>query len=72
MHNRVKKKTHEQTRRPGDLIISRNSYGQCLVSIAVMIPYETEDAGGPTVISQSGRIFQNWIVFPSDRFITVN
>jgi hypothetical protein len=68
MHNRVEKKTYKQTQRPGDLIISQNGF----VSIAVMIPHETEDAVGPTVISQSGRIFQDWIVFRNDKFITGN
>ncbi|TXI86875.1 MAG: hypothetical protein E6Q36_08430 [Chryseobacterium sp.] len=32
----------------------------------------TEDAGGPTVISQSGRIFQDWIVVHNDKFIAGN
>jgi hypothetical protein len=71
MHDRPKR-LHKPTQRPGDLIVSRNEYGQCMVSIAVMIPYETEDADGLTVISQSGRIYQDWIVFHSDKFIAGN
>lgn len=34
-----------------------------------MIPHETEDTVGPTVISQSGRICQDWLVLHSDKFI---